>query len=152
MISQSPTASKIPQSTQSADVPIDASTAETLMSSVEDEIRRVEERLRIAQLHCDPKVLDQLLDERMLLLSDGQPYFAKARIMEMYAPHAGPHLKSIHWRDSKIINFGTAAIVICRGEYISDQFNISLEFMRFWLHKGGQWKLIAGTISQPTTD
>src|SRR6201990_1723323 len=112
------------------------------MSSVEAEIRNVEERLRLAQLHCDPKVLDELLDDHMLLLSDGQPFFAKTRIMEMYAPHPGTQLKSICWRDSQIISFGVAAIVICRGEYVSDQFDISLEFMRFWLHKADEWKLI----------
>lgn len=116
--------------------------------SAEAEIQRVEERLRLAELHSDPKTLDELLHDKMLLLSDGQPFFAKARILEMYAPTFG-RLKSIQWKNSKIIHFGNAAVVICRGEYVSDQFMISLEFMRLWVHQVGHWKLVAGTIAQP---
>lgn len=122
------------------------------MPSVEAEIQHVEERLRLAQLHCDPTTLDELLDDKMLLLSDGQPFFAKARLMEMYAPNSGPQLKSVHWRNPKIISFGNAAIVICRGEYTAPQFSITLEFMRFWMHQSTGWKLIAGTIAQPMSD
>ncbi|HEY3927103.1 MAG TPA: nuclear transport factor 2 family protein [Candidatus Koribacter sp.] len=117
---------------------------------VEVEIQKVEERLRLAQLHYDPKTLDELLHDKMLLLSDGQPFFAKARIMEMYAPTCGGRIKSVQWKNSKIINFGQTAVVICRGEYVSDQFTISLEFMRLWVHQSNHWKLVAGTIAQPS--
>ena len=122
------------------------------MQSVETQIQTLEERLRLAQLRCDQAALDELLDDRMLLLSDGQPFFAKTRLMEMYAPGSGKHFTSVQWKNTKIINFGQAAVVICRGEYIAEQFRISLEFMRLWLHKSDQWKLIAGTIAQPAMD
>ena len=118
------------------------------MSSVEAEIRKVEERFRLAQLHSDASALDDLLDEHMLLLSDGSPYFAKARILEMYQLNQEHRLTAVEWKNVQIIGFGSAAIVICRGDYTARELKISLQFMRIWLKQHGTWKLVAGTVAQ----
>ncbi len=123
-----------------------------MMSDVEPEIRKVEERLRLAQLHSNIQALGELLDDHMLFLSDSRPFFAKARMLEMYQPHRGQNLISVEWHDVQIIPFGHAAIVICRADYRTPQLTISLRCMRMWLKQNGAWKLIAGTVAQPSCE
>ena len=119
------------------------------MPSVDKEILAIEEQLRVAQLNADSASVEHLLDDRMLLLSDSKPFFAKARLMEMYAPASGRRFTSVEWKDVQIIHYGEAAVVICRGEYRTTQSLVRLGFMRLWLKRAGEWKLIAGTVSEP---
>src|ERR1700749_836804 len=96
--------------------------------SVETEIAAVEERLRLAQLHSDAKSVEDLLDDHLLLLSDGSPFFAKARMLEVYKPGRG-RLVSVEWKNVQIIEFGKAAVVICRGVYQAAQMQLTLQLM-----------------------
>ena len=56
-----------------------------------DEIAILEERLRVAELGPDPAVFEELLaDDVVLVAENGQPFFAKQRVVDAHRAGAAP--------------------------------------------------------------
>ena len=54
----------------------------------------------------------------------------------------------VEMRDLQITDHGMAAIVTCTGTYEGPQWSGTLKFMRVWLKRDGQWRIIAGSVTQ----
>jgi ketosteroid isomerase-like protein len=118
------------------------------MSPVQIEIAALEERLRLAELGPDPKVFEEALaDDAVLVAQDGQPSFAKSKVVEAHQPGRGGKFTRVEMRDMKIVDHGVAAVVTCQGTYEGPQFSGTLKFMRVWLKKDNRWQIVAGSIS-----
>jgi hypothetical protein len=119
------------------------------MSTVVAEITQLEQRLRQAELGPDPRFFEEVLDDNLVLVSeDGQPFFAKPKVVDAHQPGTGPKFTRVEMSDMKIIDHGAAAVVTCRGTYEGPKSSVSLKFMRVWLKKNNNWKIVAGSISK----
>jgi ketosteroid isomerase-like protein len=119
------------------------------MGTVKTEIAELEEDLRLAELRPDSKFFEEVLDDNVVLVSeDGQPFFARQKVVDAHQPGTGPKFTRVEMSDMKIIDHGTAAVVTCRGTYEGTKSSISLKFMRVWLKKSDGWKIVAGSISK----
>ena len=105
------------------------------MNTVETVVAELEERLRLAELGPDPKFLDEVLDENVVLTSDdGQPV-SKSKVVDAHRPGKTPKFTRVEMSDMKIIDHGTAAVVTCRGTYEAPQSSVTLKFLRVWVKK-----------------
>ena len=119
------------------------------MSLVQSEIAALEERLRVAELEPDPKFFEEALaDEVVLVVEDGQAFFAKSKVVEAHQPGTGPKFTRVEMSDMKIVDHGLAAVVTCNGTYESPQSSVTLKFMRVWVKKNSRWQIIAGSLSK----
>ena len=117
------------------------------MSQVQDEIKVLEEKLRLAELGPDPKFFEEALADDAVLVANGKPAFAKAQVVERHQPGKGPKFTKVEMRDLQIVDHGVAAVVTCEGVYEGPQGSFTLKFLRVWLKKNGRWQIVAGAIS-----
>ncbi|HEX3071674.1 MAG TPA: nuclear transport factor 2 family protein [Thermoanaerobaculia bacterium] len=118
------------------------------MSNVQTEIAALEERLRQAELGPDPSVFEELLaDDVILVAQDGQPAFAKKKVVAAHQPGAGPKFTRVDVSDVKIVDHGIVAVVTCNAHYEGPQFTGTLKFMRVWMKKNDRWQIIAGSVA-----
>ena len=118
------------------------------MNTVQSEITALEERLRQAELGPDPEFFENALADDAVLVSDGEPALAKAKIVEAHRPGQAPKFTAVEMSDLRIVDHGTAAVVTCRGTYTASNGRFTLRFMRVWLKKNGRWQIVAGSISK----
>src|SRR5436853_933540 len=70
-----------------------------------DEIAILEERLRVAELGPDPAVFDELLaDDVILVAENGQPFFAKQKVVDAHRAGAAPKFTRVEMRDLQIVD------------------------------------------------
>jgi hypothetical protein len=118
------------------------------MNEVRDDIAALEERLRQAELGPDPTFFEDVLAEDVVLVGqDGQPFFAKRKVVEAHQPGIVPKFNRVEVSDLQIVDHGTAAVVTCKGTYESAQGSVTLKFMRVWVRKNTRWKIVAGSVS-----
>jgi uncharacterized protein (TIGR02246 family) len=118
------------------------------MNAVQDDIAALEERLRQAELGPDPKFFEEVLAEDVVLVGqDGQPFFAKRKVVEAHQPGIVPKFTRVEVSDLKVVDHGTAAVVTCTGTYESAQASVTLKFMRVWVKKNNRWQIVAGSVS-----
>jgi hypothetical protein len=118
------------------------------METVRDEIAVLEERLRQAELGPDPQFFEEVLaDDIVLVGQDGQPFFAKRKVVEAHQPGNGPKFIRVEMSDLQIVDHGTAAVVTCKDTFESAQSSVTLKFMRVWVRKNNGWKIVAGSVS-----
>ncbi len=113
------------------------------MSTVDD-IKALEERLRLAELGPDPAFFEAHLADDALL--DGQR--AKAMVVAAHQPGGPVKFTKVEMSDFDIIDHGSAAVVQCRGHYEGPKGAFSLKFMRVWVKKPQGWQIVAGTVSK----
>ncbi len=53
----------------------------------------------------------------------------------------------VQMSDMQIIDHGSAAVVICNGEYETPAATQKLKFMRAWVKKPEGWRIVSGTVS-----
>src|SRR3954468_17193756 len=118
------------------------------MDTVEQEIRRLEERLRQAELGPDPEVFEELLaDDAILIDQDGRAARAQRKVVEAHRPGKGPKFTAVEMSDLQIVDHGNAAVVTCTGRFSGPQFSGALKFMRVWLKQDGRWQIVAGSVA-----
>src|SRR5438552_10742141 len=104
------------------------------MNSVRDEIAALEERLRSAELGPDPRVFEELLaDDAILVGPDGQPFFAKQKVVAAHQPGKGATFTRVDITDMQIVDHGSAAVVTCTGTFEGPQGTFTLKFLRVWM-------------------
>ena len=118
------------------------------MNTARDEITALEERLRQAELGPDPRFFEEALaDDVVLVGQDGQPFFAKRKVVEAHQPGNGPKFTRVEMSDLQIVDHGAAAVVTCKGTFESAQSSVTLKFMRVWAKKNNRWQIVAGSVS-----
>jgi len=118
------------------------------LTTVQTEIAGLEERLREAELGPDPDFFEEVLADDAVMVSDGEPAFAKATVVEAHRPGSKPKFTGVHMSDMQITDHGAAAVVTCRGTYETGDSRVTLKFMRVWLKTENGWRIIAGSISK----
>ncbi len=122
------------------------------MSAVEIEIAELEEHLRQADLGPDPEFFRTYLDDRMVLMSDGDICSPKAHIVESHQPGKGQKFDRVEMTDMKILEQGNGAVVTCIGNYEGPAGKFGMNFLRVWVKKPEGWKIVAGAMSQLNND
>jgi|SRR6266516_5103649 len=116
--------------------------------SVRDDIEAMEERLRQAELGPDPSIFEEALADDAVLVSNGDPAFAKKQVVEAHQPGKGPKFTRVEMTDVSIVEHGPAAAVVTgKGTYEAPGGTFTLKFMRLWLKKNGRWQMVAGSIN-----
>jgi hypothetical protein len=114
------------------------------MSAI-DEIKELEERLRLAELGPDPAFFEEYLADDAVL--DGQQL--KDKVVDAHRPGSGkPKFEKVEMSDFRFVEHGSAVVVTCQGHYEGPQFTGALKFMRVWLKEDGRWRIIAGTTAK----
>lgn len=116
------------------------------MNTVE-EITALENQLREAELGPDPAFFEKALADDMVIIANGEPAFAKKKIVAAHQPGAGPKFTTVAMSNLKIIDHGVAAVVTCDGTFEGPQGKNQLKFMRVWAKKNGTWQIITGTVT-----
>ncbi|MBI4458663.1 MAG: nuclear transport factor 2 family protein [Acidobacteria bacterium] len=117
------------------------------MTTVEMEIRALEERLRLAELGPDPVFFEEVLADDAIIVSGGEAALAKPKVIEAHRAGGGPKFTRVEMSELKIFDHGIAAVVTCQGTYEGPQINVKLKFMRVWLKKDTGWQIVAGSVS-----
>lgn len=112
-----------------------------------DEILKLEERLRQAELGPDPTFFEEFLDDKAVMVSGGEATFTKKKVVEAHQPGAAPKFINITMSDIQIIDHQNGAVVTCKGSYETSMGTHNLKFMRVWVKKPEGWRIVAGTIS-----
>ena len=113
------------------------------MGTVE-EITKLEEHLRLAELGPDPQFFEDHLADEVLL--DGQKL--KSKVVEAHRPGSQTKFTKVTMSNVEIVDHGNAAIVKCTGTYEGPKWSGTLKFLRVWLKKDNRWQIIAGTTTQ----
>ncbi len=109
--------------------------------SLKQEIIALEEELRLAELVPDPKFFEKYLDDEALM--DGQKL--KSKIVEAHKPGSEHKFTKVTMSDFNFIEHGSAVVVTCVGNYEGPKWSGEMKFMRVWLKKNGEWKIIAAS-------
>lgn len=109
-----------------------------------DEIKGLEERLRLAELGPDPAFFEEVLADDAVL--DGQRM--KTKVVEAHRPDGkAPKFTRVEMGGFGFVDYGTVVVVTCKGDYQGPRWSGTLHFMRVWLKKDGRWRIIAGSTS-----
>ena len=102
----------------------------------------------MAELGPDPTFFEEVLADDVVLISqNGDPAFAKRKVIAAHQPGKGPKFTRVEMRNMNIIDHGTAAVVTCEGTFEAPQSIITLKFMRIWLKRNNRWQIVAGFVS-----
>jgi len=116
--------------------------------SVRDEIEAMEEQLRQAELGPDPSVFEHVLADDAVLVSNGDPAFAKRQVVEAHQPGTGPKFTRVELTDLSIVEQGPAAAVVTgKATYEAPGGAFTMKFLRVWLKKDDRWQIVAGSIN-----
>lgn len=116
------------------------------MSSVQQEIGRLEEQLRLAELGPDPQFFEKHIDDEMTFVAGGQAAKPKKQIVEAHQPGKGQKFTRVEMSDMTIIDHGSTAVVTCQGTYEGPNGTHVLKFMRVWAKKSDGWRIVAGAM------
>jgi ketosteroid isomerase-like protein len=119
------------------------------MSTVENEIAELEERLRQADLRPDPAFFQNHLDDQMVLMVDGDicSHSPKAYIVDRHQPGKAQKFDRVEISERKILDQGDTAIVTGFGSYEGPDGRSAMNFMRIWVKKSDGWKIVAGSMT-----
>lgn len=113
---------------------------------ITQQIIEMEEKLRQAELASDAAFFSAVLDDDAVL--DGQK--AKAKVVAAHSPGGPAKFTDVGMSAMSVTPQGdSAAVVTCTGAYTGAKGTFKIDFMRVWLKRGGDWKIIAGTTGQP---
>ncbi len=122
-----------------------------MSNSIEAQILEAEERLRLAMLDSDVRVLDELLAPELIFTNHLGQVMGK---QDDLAAHQSGKLKieTLTPSERHIQLIGNVAIVTVKvhliGSYEGDGFNNNLRFTRIWnLFSGGTWQIVAAHSS-----
>jgi hypothetical protein len=109
-----------------------------------EEIRALEERLRLAELGPDASTFEELLDDDVVI--DGER--AKPRVVEAHRPTGTAKFTRVGVRDQRIVDHGVAAVVTCTFDYEGPKFTGALGFVRVWVKKPQGWRVVAASLAK----
>ena len=78
---------------------MDLNSCEVEMTTVQNEIAALEQRLRFAELGSEPGFFEAVLaDDVVIVGDDGQPFFAKTKVVEAHQPGTRPKFTGVEIR------------------------------------------------------
>lgn len=116
-------------------------------TTVQCEIQVLEDKLVEAELGPDPSFFQTYLDDNAIMVNEGNAAMMKDKVVAAHQPGAGPKFTRVEMFDMQIIDHGTAAVVVCNGEYEMPGKTHKLKFTRTWVKKPEGWRIISGTVS-----
>jgi len=123
------------------------------MTTIEQEIRVYEEELRQADASPEPDtsaILDKYLADDVLMHGPKGESLgnAKAFILEAHRPPKKQAFDEVKLSDMKVkVLNENVAVVTCRGDYRIQGQSFALRFLRVWSKVGGEWKIVAGSVT-----
>jgi ketosteroid isomerase-like protein len=121
--------------------------AQPRMSSVQDEIAAIEERLRTAELRPDPDFFESVIADDAVLVSQDGVRLSRPSLIDAHRESSGANLTRVEMRDLTIVDHGDAAVVTCEGTFESPRGRSTQHFMRVWLKKDGRWQIVAASVA-----
>ena len=122
-----------------------------MSNPIETQILKAEERLRLAMLDSDVKVLDELLAPELIFTNHLGHVLGKQD--DLAAHQSGKFkIETLTSSDLHIQLIGNVAIVTVKvhliGSYEGNDFDNNLRFTRIWnLSSGGTWQIVAAHSS-----
>lgn len=116
-------------------------------TTVKNEIQALEDLLVQAELGPDPGFFQTYLDAQAIMVNEGNAAMMKDKVVAAHQPGAGPKFTRVEMFDMQIIDHGTAAVVVCNGEYEMPGKIHKLKFTRTWVKKPEGWRIVSGTVS-----
>ena len=122
-----------------------------MSNSIEAQILEAEERLRLAMLDSDVKVLDELLAPELIFTNHLGQVLGKQD--DLAAHQSGKFkIETLTSSDLHIQLIGNVAIVTVKvhliGSYEGNDFDNNLRFTRIWnLSSSGTWQIVAAHSS-----
>ncbi|WP_096086296.1 nuclear transport factor 2 family protein [Agaribacterium haliotis] len=117
---------------------------------MKDKILELEERLRLAMLHSDTSVLDQLLSSTLLFTNHLGALVSKEQDLQLHKSQA-LKFSSIELSDSHILEQNDSAVVSVKTDikaYYNKQYTSeSFRFTRLWGKTSGEWQVLAAHAS-----
>lgn len=109
-----------------------------------EEILALEEKLRSAELGPDQEFFKSVLADSVVL--NNRP--GKARVVDAHRAGDSPKFTRVDMSGLEIREHGAdCAVVTCKGAFYGPGWEGTLQFMRVWLRREGEWKIIAGSVS-----
>lgn len=119
----------------------------TSRSPVQQEIARLEEELRVAELGPDPAFFAATLSDDVALVQNGDQRLTKQQVVDGHQPSGGPKFTDVQTRDLRIADHGDTAIVTCAGVFTTPAGQtVTLKIMRVWHRRDGGWKIIGASM------
>lgn len=112
--------------------------------TTDDDIRRLEQQLRRAELGPDAAFFEKHLADDVIL--DGARGM-KETVVAAHQSDGTAKFSKVEMSDLFIVDHGDAAVVTCTGTYEGAKGPFTLKFMRVWIKRAGRWQIIAGTTS-----
>ena len=118
-----------------------------------DQIKKLEEELRLAMLGSDVSKLDSLISDSLIFTDHAGNIYTKG--MDLHNHQSGNlKITSLYPEDQKIDLYeGTAVVsVLMRmsGSFTGEPFNVNNRYTRIWIKQDGIWKIVAAHSSVVT--
>lgn len=115
-----------------------------------DQIKKLEEELRLAMLASDVSKLEVLISDRLIFTDHSGVIYTKE--MDLHSHRSGNlKIDSLYPEDQKIqIYEGTAIVsVLMRigGSFTGQRFSASNRYTRIWVKQNGHWTIAAAHSS-----
>lgn len=114
-----------------------------------EEIVNLEEKLRLAMISSDVKVLNELISDELVFIAPNGAVADKE--MDLYAHKTGlQKITKLFPSEQKILTFDNCAIVSVKmaleGTY--DETNISgdYSYLRTWIKTNNRWQVVSGAV------
>ena len=112
--------------------------------SSEDEIRALEERLRLGDLSPDPDtsaIFDELLADDVIFLQPAGFSNAKSAVLSGHRPPKKRTFSKVENSEVTIRDFGNAVAVSCRTDFTIGNRSFAFRVARLWIKRQGEWKV-----------
>jgi hypothetical protein len=116
-----------------------------MASTVESEIRELEERVRQADVVTDPDFFDEVLVDGFTLTAQNGAIYTKEQVLAAHRPAGTRKFERFDTSDLRIHALENAAIVIVRADMAMPSMQLALLYTRFWLKLDGRWRIAAAT-------
>lgn len=114
-----------------------------------NEIRQLEERLRVAMLTSNVAELDVLIDDRLLFIGPDAGVYRKEDDLELHRSGT-ERLSRVDFEEIQVEKHGPIAITVVvanlAGEFKGEAFAGYCRYVRTWMLGDDGWKIIAGSV------
>lgn len=112
-----------------------------MASTVEAEIRELEERVTQADLVTDPEFFEEVLVDGFTLIAQNGAMYTKEQVLAAHRPAGIRKFERFETSDLRIRAFDNAAVVTVRADMAMPSMRLALLYTRFWLKVDGRWRI-----------
>ena len=118
--------------------------------SDEDEVRALEEQLRQGDLSTEPDtsaVFDKLLADDVVFFPASGKSPGKAAVLRGHRLPNRRIFSSVENTDVEVRDYGNAAGVSCRTDYVIGERTFAIRTFRLWVRREASWKVAFVTMA-----